>query len=58
MIDRYTNDAIGGLLNATFGNLTELIISVFALKRGMLRIVQVSNADALIRLTSESKFRD
>mmetsp|Transcript_26346 Transcript_26346/g.63519 ORF Transcript_26346/g.63519 Transcript_26346/m.63519 type:complete len:425 (+) Transcript_26346:472-1746(+) len=38
----YTNDAIGGLLNATFGNLTELIISVLALRRGMLRIVQVS----------------
>lgn len=38
----YTNETFGGLLNATFGNLTELIISVMALKEGMLRIVQVS----------------
>eukprot|EP00466_Bigelowiella_natans_P013185 jgi/Bigna1/57597/fgenesh1_pm.20_\ len=38
----YTNDAIGGLLNATFGNLTELIISILALRKDMMRIVQVS----------------
>jgi len=38
----YTNEAIGGLLNATFGNLTELIITIIALRRDMLRIVQVS----------------
>lgn len=30
----YTNETIGGLLNATFGNVTELILSVFALIRG------------------------
>lgn len=34
--------AVGGLLNATFGNATELIISIYALKRGMLRVVQQS----------------
>jgi calcium/proton exchanger cax len=34
--------AVGGLLNATFGNATELIISIYALKRGLLRIVQLS----------------
>lgn len=33
---------VGGLLNATFGNATELIISIYALKRGMLRVVQQS----------------
>ena len=33
---------MGGLLNATFGNVTELIVSLLALKAGMLRIVQVS----------------
>ena len=33
---------LGGLLNATFGNVTELIVSMFAIKAGMLRIVQVS----------------
>ncbi|KAK9098642.1 hypothetical protein Syun_025687 [Stephania yunnanensis] len=32
----------GGLLNATFGNATELIISVYALKGGLLRVVQQS----------------
>ncbi|GJS44888.1 vacuolar cation/proton exchanger 3-like protein [Tanacetum coccineum] len=33
---------IGGLLNATFGNATELIISLFAMKQGMLHLVQQS----------------
>lgn len=32
----------GGLLNATFGNATELIVSIFALKAGLLRVVQLS----------------
>ena len=32
---------LGGLLNATFGNVTELIVSMFAIKAGLLRIVQV-----------------
>ena len=31
----------GGLLNATFGNVTEMIVSLFALNAGLLRIVQV-----------------
>ncbi|PQQ15939.1 vacuolar cation/proton exchanger 5 [Prunus yedoensis var. nudiflora] len=38
----YTGATVGGLLNATFGNATELIISIYALKRGMLRVVQQS----------------
>lgn len=38
----YTNDTLGGLLNATFGNVTELIVSVFALRAGMYHIVQVN----------------
>ena len=33
---------VGGLLNATFGNVTELIISIFALKNGMIRVVQLT----------------
>ena len=37
----HTSEALGGLLNATFGNETEIIVSFFALKGGMLRIVQV-----------------
>lgn len=34
--------AVGGLLNATFGNATEIIISIYALKSGLLRVVQLS----------------
>lgn len=30
----YTNDTLGGLLNATFGNATEVIIAAFAIKSG------------------------
>jgi len=39
---KHTNQTIGGLLNATFGNATEMIISIIALQQGLLRIVQVS----------------
>eukprot|EP01043_Picozoa_sp_COSAG02_P093527 COSAG02_NODE_30039_length_558_cov_1.108932_2_plen_73_part_01 len=45
----YTNQTLGGLMNATFGNATEVIISAIALVAAkpendfaMLRIVQVS----------------
>ncbi|KAK3025118.1 hypothetical protein RJ639_043900, partial [Escallonia herrerae] len=38
----YTGPTAGGLLNATFGNATEMIISVYALKNGMIRVVQQS----------------
>ncbi|GMY30763.1 vacuolar cation/proton exchanger 5-like [Fagus crenata] len=38
----YSGPTVGGLLNATFGNATELIISIFALKSGLIRIVQLS----------------
>ncbi|XP_057729249.1 vacuolar cation/proton exchanger 5-like isoform X2 [Arachis stenosperma] len=38
----YTGDTVGGLLNATFGNATELIISLYALKSGLTRVVQLS----------------
>ncbi|KAF8409807.1 hypothetical protein HHK36_005886 [Tetracentron sinense] len=38
----FTGATVGGLLNATFGNATELIISVYALKNGMIRVVQQS----------------
>ncbi len=33
---------VGGLLNATFGNAVELIISIFALKEGLIEIVLAS----------------
>ncbi|CAI9787677.1 unnamed protein product [Fraxinus pennsylvanica] len=38
----YTGPTVGGLLNATFGNATELIISMHAMKSGMLRVIQQS----------------
>ncbi|KAL6888644.1 hypothetical protein ACP4OV_009670 [Aristida adscensionis] len=38
----FTGPTGGGLLNATFGNATELIISIYALRRGKLRVVQQS----------------
>ncbi|KAL6969066.1 Vacuolar cation/proton exchanger 2 [Sarracenia purpurea var. burkii] len=38
----YTGPTVGGLLNATFGNATEMIISIYALKKGMIRVVQQS----------------
>ena len=39
---------IGGFLNGTFGNATELIISFFALKQGLFDIVKSSIAGAVI----------
>ena len=39
---RYRGQAIGGLLNATFGNATELIICIVALQRNELEIVKSS----------------
>ena len=38
----HTNDSIGGLLNATFGNATELIVAVSGISRGLFRLVQLS----------------
>jgi Ca2+:H+ antiporter len=39
---KYANETLGGLMNATMGNVTEMIVSIFALKHGLLRVVQVS----------------
>lgn len=44
----YTGPTVGGLLNATFGNATELIIAIFALKRGMIRVVQQSMLGSIL----------
>jgi Ca2+:H+ antiporter len=43
-----TGDAIGGLLNATFGNAPELIISFVALRAGYLSMVRASLVGAII----------
>ncbi|KAJ9666565.1 Vacuolar calcium ion transporter [Coniosporium apollinis] len=39
---------IGGLLNATFGNAVELIVSIVALKNGEIRIVQSSMLGSIL----------
>ena len=47
-ISFYSGPKIGGFLNATFGNATELIISFFALKEGLFDVVKSSIAGAVI----------
>ncbi|AUN13686.1 calcium/cation antiporter [[Clostridium] sordellii] len=47
-ISFYTGPKIGGFLNATFGNATELIISFFALKAGLFDVVKASIAGSVI----------
>ncbi|HET7794864.1 MAG TPA: calcium/proton exchanger [Rhizobacter sp.] len=43
-----TGDAVGGLLNATLGNLTELVIALSALKAGQYMLVKASIAGAIV----------
>src|SRR6187549_3876608 len=44
----YTGDAVGGLLNATFGNFPELIIAIIALKAGLHGMVLASLVGAIL----------
>jgi Ca2+:H+ antiporter len=44
----YTGDAVGGLLNATFGNFPELVIAIVALKAGLHGMVLASLAGAIL----------
>jgi Ca2+:H+ antiporter len=46
-----TGDAAGGLLNATLGNLTELVIALTALKAGQYMLVKASIAGAIVTNT-------
>jgi Ca2+:H+ antiporter len=46
-----TGDAIGGLLNATLGNLTELVIAITALQMGMTDLVKASIAGVIVANT-------
>lgn len=43
-----TGDAVGGLLNATLGNLTELVIALTALVAGQYMLVKASIAGAIV----------
>ena len=47
-ISFYSGPKIGGFLNGTFGNATELIISFFALKEGLFEVVKSSIAGSII----------
>lgn len=47
-ISAYTGPKLGGFLNATFGNATELIIAFFALKAGMFDVVKASLAGSVL----------
>src|SRR5436190_20205471 len=47
-VSEKTGDAMGGLLNATLGNLTELIIAVTALRAGEYMLVKASIAGAIV----------
>src|SRR5215813_8518066 len=46
-----TGDAVGGLLNATLGNLTELVIALAALRAGQYTLVKASVAGAIVTNT-------
>ena len=43
-----TGDSVGGLLNATLGNLTELVIAIAALQAGQYTLVKASIAGAIV----------
>ncbi|KAJ1277841.1 hypothetical protein BS78_04G034200 [Paspalum vaginatum] len=47
----YTGRTAGGLLNATFENATELVISIHALRNGKLRVVQQSLLGSILSNT-------
>ena len=46
-----TGDAVGGLLNATLGNLTELVIALTALRAGQYVLVKASLGGAIVTNT-------
>ena len=47
-IATFTGPKLGGFLNATFGNATELIISFFAIKAGLFDVVKASLAGSVL----------
>jgi len=44
----YTGPRLGGLLNATLGNAAELIITIFALRAGLLELVKASITGSIL----------
>ena len=51
LVAERTGDAVGGLLNATLGNLTELVIALTALQAGQYLLVKASIAGAIVSNT-------
>jgi len=47
-VSEHTGPAVGGLLNATFGNLPELIIALVALRAGLVEMVRASLIGAVL----------
>ncbi|MES2462797.1 MAG: calcium/proton exchanger [Armatimonadota bacterium] len=45
---KHLGSMVGGLLNATFGNMTELIIAIFAVRAGQLEVVRASLIGSII----------
>lgn len=41
-------EGVGGFMNATFGNATELIIAIFALQRGLVDVVEASITGSIV----------
>src|SRR5512143_3952381 len=44
----YTGPRVGGLLNATLGNAAELIITIFAIRAGLLTLVKASITGSIL----------
>src|SRR3954468_4020501 len=44
----HTGEAVGGLLNATFGNAAELIIAIMAMRKGLYPVVKASLTGSII----------
>nr|AFQ99294.1 cation exchanger CAX1 [Cucumis sativus] len=47
-ISYFTGPTVGGLLNATCGNATELIVAIFALRKGNIKLVKYSLLGSLL----------
>ena len=47
-LSTYTGPTIGGLLNATLGNLAELIIGILALRAGLVDLVKASITGSIL----------
>eukprot|EP00951_Prasinocladus_malaysianus_P002471 scaffold17445_cov39-Prasinocladus_malaysianus.AAC.1 len=53
----YTNPTIGGLLNATFGNVTEMIVAIYALKQVKLIPKQIKHVESCSAFAPRQHFK-